>query len=887
MVAGACGGDGGEEAPDSVGLDADALPDGDDGADADVGDGLDADDADASDVRDAADADDTRDAVDTRDAADTRDTSPPDRGYPGAGLVLRIVEPRGGAGASTTGSVTRVAGVLFGEADAIVWQRGAESGSITPGTFWDSGPIPLVPGDNRVTVTASKGAVATSDSVTITFNPAFEFDDTMTARPSFLWSGAPTEVVFTIPAAVYRNADHDTLKLLRVDASGNVLEAMGGMRDDGALDGSGDEIEGDGVFTVRRALTCGSAGAVWFRASVEVTGEPSYTAVSPIVRIDCLERVPQGACVAHQAIITSAAGDLYDGDAVEDVVARVRAEAGVKAAGPAEDGGGSVWVQFDDGILGVASGPSDGTRAGGEGGGGRPEGAVPVPKAASTRIVDVGSKRAMVLSPFSAELGATDESLAVAEAIGASVCPSYDVTAARALTGADASLARFRTMSSYGVVSIVTHGEALFGGVSEADARDLYRWRHAGPQEVLWTGSPVACAQLQETTQTCTVTASSPLGGCSAGTRCLVTQGTASTTTASGTGVCVDETQVDLRLGRVALSDRGYVALPSFFGAYRGRGFPSSLVHLGACRSMYNGTLASELYAAGARAITGFSGVVGSAWAKARGLELFEDFGAAGATIGDRFVAAEDPGHAGTWWRFFGATNLNLSNAELINGNFETGDAVGWTASGDGRVVSQLGASATVDGKFMGLVSTGLGYTFETGALEQTFCIPEDKQVVDLYWRFMSEEFKEFCGSQYQDTFQVVLAGAAGQVKILDVTVDDLCGYGDGVCADCPSPTPCDPGCIGQDGCHVDDEGVLGSSCSGDYGCACGKDFVGLTPSDVKFDQGGVFTVGWQHTVRDVRALAGTGPVTLRLYATDKGDSVFDTAILIDNIRFR
>src|SRR5690606_14433563 len=214
------------------------------------------------------------------------------------------------------------------------------------------------------------GAVSTSDSVTVTFNPAFEFDDAMTARPSFLWSGAPTEVVFTVPASVYRNADHDTLELLRVDAAGNVLEAMGGMRDDGALDGSGDEIEGDGVFTVRRELTCGAAGAVWFRASIEVTGDPSFTAVSPIVRLDCLERVPQGACVAHQALITSAAGDLYDGDPVDDVVARLRAESGVKAAGPAEDGGGSDWVQFDDGLLGVASGRADGPRAGGGAGGG-------------------------------------------------------------------------------------------------------------------------------------------------------------------------------------------------------------------------------------------------------------------------------------------------------------------------------------------------------------------------------------------------------------------------------------------------------------------------------------------------------------------------------------
>ena len=34
-------------------------------------------------------------------------------------------------------------------------------------------------------------------------------------------------------------------------------------------------------------------------------------------------------------------------------------------------------------------------------------------------------------------------------------------------------------------------------------------------------------------------------------------------------------------------------------------------------------------------------------------------------------------------------------------------------------------------------------------------------------------------------------------------------------------------------------------------------------------------------------ALAGAGAVTLRFFATDKGDSIYDTAILLDTVKFK
>ena len=821
---------------------------------------------------------------DTVHPVDTSDTSAPPNGFPGADLVVRIVDPGGNGTAPSVGSVARIAGVLFGEADSIVWQAGDQNGAIALGPFWQSGPIQLRPGDNPITVTASHGDRFVTDSMVITYNPAYRFDDTLYARPAVLWANQQTRVVFTIPTSLYGNADTTTLRLLRVDANGNIVQDVGSMKDDGGLTTSGDEIQSDGVFTYRGQITCTSGGdALYFRASIQIAGSPTFTAVSPTIRVDCLTHVLTNDCNSHKALVDAAAHDLDGGASADDVVAQFAADATVKAAGRAEGGGASVWVQFNDGVLGAVLATAPGKRGAGDNGAVPPAAGSGPLALTSTNAIDVGSKRAIVMAPFASEFGATDDGVDVANAIVSSECPSYELEGGTVLQGANASLARFRNLSSYGVASISTHGEALFGGVAPDDMRGVYRWHHPGAQEVLWTGTPVSCAQLIQGQDACIVSAANPTGGCPAGTRCLVTEGTASSEGASGTGVCIDETQIDLRLGRAIITNKGYAVTPSFFTAHRGRGYPQSLVNLGACRSMYNGTLASALYAAGVKAVTGFSGYVESAWARDKVLQLFTGFGTEGE-IGQRYVKDEDPDNAGTTWRFFGAVNLDLSNAEIINGDFETGDTVGWTISGDGRVVTQLGSSATVGGKFMGLISTGLGFTIETGTMEQTFCIPADKVQVEFYWKFFSEEFKEFCGSQYQDTFQAVLVGADGQLTLVDTRVDDLCGYEDGSCATCNDPSPCAPECAGQSGCQLPEGG---GACVGTYNCECGRYFVGLTPSDIEFDQGGVYNVLWQHSVKNIQALAGTGPVTLRLFATDKGDSVFDTAILIDAIKFK
>ncbi|TNF31154.1 MAG: hypothetical protein EP329_12785 [Deltaproteobacteria bacterium] len=854
---------GGEDAgADTAASVADAAPT--DGAVGDVA----AEDTGAEDTREVDTVE--HDTVDADSAApDTAE--PPPVAFPEAELLLRILTPGGHGTASVSGSVTRLGGVLFGGADSVTWDLGSQGGAVEAGTFWETGPIALAEGDNVVTVTARRGAEVATDRVVVTYAPGFRFERGLRARPRAVWVGEPTQVVFTLSEALL--ADGQSVVLARADASGVVVEPVGAMVDDGETDASGDELGGDGVRTRRVAITCDGPGPRYFRAGVAAAWA-SDTAWSPLVRVDCLEHLTVEDCEAHRAVLAAAEQALADGDDVASVVEVLRQAPSVEAAGASPGASGGVWLQFRDGVLGaLLNGPAGTRGAGGD-----------EPVAWAESVPRVQSRRASVLAPFLSELGATDDGPRVVAALEEASCAVF-APPEGVLANAGASLAAFRGLSERGLVSVSTHGDALFGGLESSGGAERYGWHHDGAQEVLWTGSPVRCERLVQEPYACTVAPGASSGDCPSGLRCEVTAGELG---GGGAGVCVDDTQADLRRGRVVMTNRGYAVTPAFFERYRGEGYPNSLVNLGACRSFYNGSLASELYASGARAVTGFTGVVDSAWARDRVVALFTGLTEGGA-VGRGYSAAEDPHHPGTWWRLFGARDLDASGFGVVNGDFEAGALAGWAGEGDRRGVSRFAGSTPPGGKRMGLVSTGLGFTDESGALSQRFCIPPGTVQVSFYWRFISSEFLRWCGTNYQDRFTVVLEGEEERVTLVDARVDDLCPPFAGECAACPAlEMACDLVCMGEPGCEAT-AARDGASCVGTYPCMCGRFYVGLdaaTATGLGPDGAG-FQTPWIHAVKSVARLAGQGPVTLRVFVTDIGDQVYDTAVLIDDLELR
>lgn len=782
----------------------------------------------------------------TEDPVTTGSNPPPTfdgvAGFPSDELFLQIVGPDAHDHVSVGGGITYIAGILFGTADKIVWQSSSgQTGEADGSEFWKTGPIALAPGDNTIVVKAiGKDGTESDDTVTLTYNPGFHFADRPITRPSGFFTGAPVDVVVSIGIRT-KNIVPSSVTLWEVTSTGDTVGKIGPMVDNGdTTNPTCDEIQDDGVYSTCVSMQSASPVAKHLRVSLQVAVEGAlYTVFSPIVPIEIVEPLSTADCQSlHQ--VQKDARALFQAESAAGkpnpaaaVVSMLKASPLVSDAGMNSDGFG-VWTEFTNGVLGGINVSPAGTR------GGTPEddssygtqtGAV------LGAVVPIESKQVLALAPFAAEFGQQDEIPAIANQLSAQQCPEFQVDGPHQ-NGA-ANLARMRKAFEYGIFAYSGHADTYFTSMPDERKR-AYQWEHSGSQEILWSGQPVACGELTSTVSPCTTSAD-----CTGTSECVITQASG----ASTSGVCIDSVQVDLRRGRVIMGAGTWGVHPEFFRKHAKREWPSSLVYLGGCRTLYSGTLAGALFGVGAKAIAGFTGYVGSQFASDQARTWFTTMLTEETTsgIGTLFPIV-DPEHHTGHFSLFGGYNVLITEAEILNAGFEKGDVTGWSVEGDGRVIGQLGASIPVGGKFMGILSTGLGYTQQTGELRQSFCIPAGVEEMTLYWKFFSEEFLEWCGSIYQDTFQATLEASNGKITLVDVTVDDLCGAGD---------------------------------CSG-----CGGKYVGLIPSDVSFDQGGVYNTQWQTLTKNVAALAGQGPVTMRLFTSDAGDSIYDTVILVDSITF-
>ncbi len=806
---------------------------------------------------------DTKGDVDALDA-----TLPVDPGYvppvsvdgPAAELLVRITGPAGRGYTTTAGSLVALTGLVFGPVESLSWSTASgASGQVDwneGSPYWLSDAIPLAVGDNRLVVTATgrfkdtDDLLTVSDEIVITRNPGYLFQGLLEVNPPALFVGETEVVYVSMAVGLFGNLAQDSLSLRQVDSAGANPTELGIMVDDGATATTGDEIEGDGVFTIKLSVACTKAGPKYFRAVAQVPGESGqpYGALSIPARFECVPRITRNACASHQQTLgdariayRTALSESGDAGAARAVaIQALRADtAVVEAVGDDEIGG--LWVRFNDGVLGALNLAANGTRGGGGDGGG--DGLASIVSAATTNVLDIGSKNVLLLSPFVTDFAPNDETVLFSNVANNVSCPSFSVSGP--LNAAAAGLAAFRRLNQSGIVAVATHGEVYFGGMSQAAKREAH-WRHLGYQEVLWSGERVDCGHLSQASKKC-----ANASECEIGSECIITSPASEGVKASG--VCYDRTQVDLATGRVVMGDERYGVTPEFIGHYAEHAkFPESLVYLGACRSLFNGTLAGELFASGAKAVAGFTNRVSNLFAFKQGSGLFSRMVEQTMSTGEAYgVGAQDPDNPGSYFRLFGARNLSISDYNLLNPSFESGDLTAWTREGDGRVITKLGGAKPIYGKFMNIISTGLGFTVDMGSVTQRFCIPPNAKTLSFYWKFYSEEFLEFCGTAYQDSFQATLTDSKGtRHELVSLTIDDLC-----------PETKC-PKCLG---------------------------LFPLTKADVSFDKGDVYMTDWHKVEFDVTPLLASGRATnaiLKFFCKDTGDSIYDTAVLVDQLRF-
>jgi len=185
-----------------------------------------------------------------------------------------------------------------------------------------------------------------------------------------------------------------------------------------------------------------------------------------------------------------------------------------------------------------------------------------------------------------------------------------------------------------------------------------------------------------------------------------------------------------------------------------------------------------------------------------------------------------------------GAGRIDLMEA-VFNGSFEEGNLALWTKVGTASSLSALGPITPRHRKRMGYVSTGPAGAQVSGSLSQSFLVQPGVTSFPLSfcYTFVSEEYPEFVGTQFNDKLTITLQPPFGPLVTLA------------------------------------SESINGAAFSaiGGINFPGGDTTVGWT--------------GWKPVSVTVPAVFGVG--TYKIFVSDAGDSVFDTVTLIDQIRFK
>lgn len=289
-----------------------------------------------------------------------------------------------------------------------------------------------------------------------------------------------------------------------------------------------------------------------------------------------------------------------------------------------------------------------------------------------------------------------------------------------------------------------------------------------------------------------------------------------------------------------------YAIRAPFISGLAGK-FPNSVIFNGSCESTIAPDLGNAFIGKGAKTYYGFNKVVNVTFCAQAADSAVKRLAKDLKNTGEAFIGGSDPESPNAVYEIKGENDIHYPD-DLINGDFEFGKIDGWTKVGDGRVISQLATVNPTGGSYMGIISTGLGYTTATGSIFQTFTVKNTESTLTIKWNFLSEELLEYIGSSFQDYFRVIIKKDDGTENILiSKTIDGIAAqFG-------ATKEPPNPG-----------------------------NLISVSPGIV-FDRGDVYMTGWQTSTFDVTAYRGKR-ITLILAAGDVGDSIFDTAILLDDI---
>lgn len=745
---------------------------------------------------------------------------------------VAITSPTGSSGYSTKTSTITLAGSASDNigVNSIAWSnnRGG-TGAATGTTEWTISNISLQTGDNIITVTAKDAAGnASSDAITITYNPSIAFLSSLQMAPDSAFVSEAMTVIFRIGIENNPNLDKTSVRLVRVDSNNNVVGTIASLADDGNID-NGDDIASDGVFSGKAVINENTEGVVRLRISADITESTgSVTAYTEVFNFSIIAHLTD-AQFSKAISMPNETQQKYDelkatyaeAEAKTKTVEWLKTQPAVIQAGISDSGNG-IWYGLESGTLGGILLNPEGTE-------GTNRIGTSAKKSLVKQVLNYKANKRVNNRP-SAKFGlfkalSSDNAKPTIGSKNVLVIAPFNWQWKTWGTAFEESVYNTFTNASCPTFNVAAP-------VYDANATvEVFKTLSNYGVVILHThGDAYFNQDLQSIWHGLDDIFATPWG------KVVFLTGEKATDSSKATY------EADLKKGRLAIIG-GYYAITPAFITYYNKSFPDSIIYNGSCRGMYNDTMSSAFIGNGVKTYYGFSEYVKSKFDNDIALTLVDSLVNKGRTTSEAFSdtiisnGSNDGNSPPAYFKMSGSNDITVRADGIINGSFEEGNTKGWTGQGDIRIISQLGPLSASDGIYMNIISTGLGSANDSNSsVEQEFCIPAGVTTLSFDYNVVSEEPMEWVGSQFDDQFEATLSSTSSSTTIAYESIN-----------------------------------------TSSWSPVSGIDFYGGDDT--------TYMTGWKHVTYDVSSLAGKGAVTLQFHTWDKGDSIYDTASLLDNVK--
>lgn len=716
------------------------------------------------------------------------------------------------------------------EIKGVTWknQNGDTGKATITGGEWVIQSIPLSAGDNQITITAtdSSGNTATS-TINVVYNSDILFSD-LTLSQDFIYKNEPTTQITARGSVATSNSDGiGKVHLYKVDNGQN--SQLSEMLDNGVV-ANGDDIPGDTVFSSIESFSSSTNNTIQLRLGATV-GSNSTVAFSGILEIKVLNKPTQNQ-ISTVFQLNKEFSDRFDElkadndsmKAAQLLAEELNKRSEIEVAGVAESGFGIWWKYKDTGILAGINNNPEGTK------GKREEARATQEKAENT----ANQVRGVFNTPQSSiHFGVSQAQAAEKKKLQVKSTKALYLGPYFTEFGTDDDYHKGWQVIKNSKCPECQTTEKKDGAVTVEDFKTLSQY------------GIVMISSHGDTWFNGSFADSCSDGNCPAS----LTNGGGFVITWTNQKITADDLLKylpDLITYRLTMdaSDGTLAVMPPYISAYNGT-FPNSVIYVSTCRSTHNGTMAKAYLAKGAEAYLGFSEYVLSEYAGNIGEEFFKSFKEKGKTVSEAFKDATTAindndgggsGYAPAFFNLIGSPDLEMGGREIQNGSFEEG-LVGWQTEGDSRVINRLASLTPQDGKRMAIISTGLGSVNNSkSAIAQTICIAEGNLVLSFIYDFVSEEPLEYVGSRFDDNFTMTVTINGKKTVVVQKTINNSKWIKIG-----------------------------------------GINFAGGDDT--------TYHTGWKTVTKDLGEVKAEDKVEIEFRVGDKGDSIYDSAALIDAVK--